>query len=225
MASDATEITASIAKKNILPMESCFYSMSIPERKMLLNFTKRLPNDSIVVETNSTLGGRAAIMARANSNIQINSVEEFHNGILKNQFDSTESWIKQQLIDAATENDISETKAIEFLTTLENNFRDDMTGKEAWKTVTGNYSNIQLVENADRWNTPIDLCFINVHKNPGLKIALDFWDFHIKSKGYIMAHLYDEKMCPDVYREINNLVQKGWKLLRKIDKLVLIQKP
>jgi hypothetical protein len=164
-------------------------------------------------------------MARANNNVQINSVEEFRNGVLKNQFDNMESWIKQQLVDAAKENDINETKAIEFLTTIENNLRDDATGKEAWKTVTGNYSNIQLVENADRWNTPIDFCFINVHKNPSLKVTLDFWDFHIKSKGYLMAHLYDEAMCPDVYHEINNLIQQGWKLIRTIDKLVLIQKP
>ncbi|MFY8169674.1 MAG: B12-binding domain-containing radical SAM protein [Candidatus Fonsibacter sp.] len=225
MASDIPQPVATIVQKNILPMESCFSSMSIPERKMLLNFTKRLPNDSIIVETNSTLGGRAAIMARANNNVQINSVEEFRNGVLKNQFDNMESWIKQQLVDAAKENDINETKAIEFLTTIENNLRDDATGKEAWKTVTGNYSNIQLVENADRWNTPIDFCFINVHKNPSLKVTLDFWDFHIKSKGYLMAHLYDEAMCPDVYHEINNLIQQGWKLIRTIDKLVLIQKP
>ena len=57
-----------------------------------------------------------------------------------------------------------------------------------------------------------------------LKRTLDFWNVHIKSQGYIMAHLYDEAMCPDVYKEINNLVEQGWKLLRKVDKLVLIQK-
>jgi hypothetical protein len=177
------------------------------------------------VETNSALGGRAAIMARANSNIQISSFEKFHNGVLKNHFDSTESWIKQQLIDAAKENDISETKAVEFLTTLENSFKNDTAGKIAWKTITKNYPNVHLVEDADRWNIPIDFCLIDVHTNPELKITLDFWDFHIKSKGYIMAHLYDEIMYSDVYQEINNLIQQGWKLVRKMDRLVLIQKP
>jgi len=224
MSADSSKVASSIVQQNTLPMESCFSSLSLSERKMLLNFTNRLPNNSIVVETNSTLGGRAAIMARSNSNIQINSFEEFHNGVLKNQFDSTQSWIKQQLVDAATENDISEIKALEFLTTLENNFKNDMTGKAAWKTITENYSNIQLIENIDQWNQQVDLCIIDIHQNPRLKMTLDYWTTYIKSNGYIMAHLYDETVCPTVYQEINNLIQQGWKLVRKVDKLVLIQK-
>jgi hypothetical protein len=224
MSSNIPQPVAPTVQKNILPMESCFSSMSIPERKMLLNFSKRLPNDSIVIETNSTLGGRAAIMARANSNIQINSIEEFHDGALKSQFESTASWIKQQLADAATENDLSETKSIELLTTLENNLRDDATGKAAWKTITGNYPNIKLVENTNDWTALVDFCLIDVHENPRLKTTLDVWTTRVRPKGYIMAHLYDEAMCPDVYREINNLIQQGWKLIRKVDRLVLIQK-
>jgi hypothetical protein len=54
---------------------------------------------------------------------------------------------------------------------------------------------------------------------------LDYWTTHIKSEGYIMAHLYDESIAPDVFQEINNLVKHGWRLVRAVDKLVLIQKP
>jgi hypothetical protein len=85
-------------------------------------------------------------------------------------------------------------------------------------------NHIQLIENIDQWNQQVDLCIIDIHQNPRLKMTLDYWTTYIKSNGYIMAHLYDETVCPTVYQEINNLIQQGWKLVRKVDKLVLIQK-
>jgi hypothetical protein len=40
-----------------------------------------------------------------------------------------------------------------------------------------------------------------------------------------MAHLYDENLGPDVYKEINNLISQGWKVVNKEDTIILIQKP
>jgi hypothetical protein len=54
---------------------------------------------------------------------------------------------------------------------------------------------------------------------------LNYWVNHLKDNGKIMAHLYDKALAPDVFEEINNLISRGWKILDKEDKMILIQKP
>ena len=214
-----------IAKKNILPIECCFSSMSIQERKMLLNFSKRLVNDSIVLELNSGLGGRAAIISRSNPSVKIYSVEEFHNGVLKNEFQSSESWISDQIVDFAIENDISREAALKFLNRVEKSFEEDMSGRQAWNIITENYSNISVLNTLNEFKEVLDFCLIKIHHNPMLQNNLDIVVDLLKPNGYLMAHLYDEDYCPDVFNAVNTLISKGWKYIRKVDKLILIQKP
>ena len=199
--------------------------MSIQERKMLLNFSKRLVNDSIVLELNSGLGGRAAIISRSNPSVKIYSVEEFHNGVLKNEFQSSESWISDQIVDFAIENDISREAALKFLNRVEKSFEEDMSGRQAWNIITENYSNISVLNTLNEFKEVLDFCLIKIHHNPMLQNNLDIVVDLLKPNGYLMAHLYDEDYCPDVFNAVNTLISKGWKYIRKVDKLILIQKP
>ena len=64
-----------------------------------------------------------------------------------------------------------------------------------------------------------------MHTNPAFVKNLNFWIEHLKDDGCIMAHLYDENLGPDVYKEINNLISQGWKVVNKEDTIILIQKP
>ena len=112
---------------------------------------------------------------------------------------------------------------------LTQDFQVDNTGKLAWTRITSKYPNITLHERPvprfSDWTVPVDLVLINVHHNPSFNKNLTFWINHLKDKGCIMAHLYDEAAAPDVYKEINKLVEQGWKVLEKEDKMILIQKP
>jgi hypothetical protein len=212
---------------NSLLKESCLSGISIRERRMLMTAVRRLAKGSVVLETNSALGGRATIMSTANKDIQIYSVEYFQDNMLKEQFDSMEPWLENQMVDFST--NPKEVKPL--LIEIQNSFDEDITGKKAWEIITAPYSNIKLFSDYALedfeviWDIPIDLCVIDIHENPRLRENLDVWIKHIKSEGLLMAHLYDRELGPDVVSEIDNLINQGWKLIRRIERLILIQKP
>jgi hypothetical protein len=211
---------------NVLPIESCFSSISVEERFMLLRISKYLKPNSVVLETNSGLGGRASILARANRNISIHSIESFNVDSLKNEFDSMQSWIREQLFDICKDNNIDKKIGYDLLQSIQEDFQYDTTGKSVWQRITKKYSNIQLHHTSDfvDWNTPLDICLINIHQNPIFKTNLEFWSKHVKPEGYIIAHLYHETYGVDVYNGINELLNHGWKIVEKVDTLICIQR-
>jgi hypothetical protein len=214
---------------NTLPIESCFSSISVAERFMLLRTAKQLDPNSIVLEVNSSLGGRAAILARGNNSLAIHSIEAFNHGSLLNEFKSVKPWIREQLFDMCKDNSVDRSIGQELFDNLTQDFETDSSGKLAWKRITRKCSNITLHERSTprfiNWTTPLDMVLINIHSNPMFIENLNYWINHLKDNGKIMAHLYDEALAPDVFEEINNLISQGWKILDKEDKMILIQKP
>jgi anaerobic magnesium-protoporphyrin IX monomethyl ester cyclase len=222
-------IKSEVVVPNVLPIEHCFSSISVEERFMLLRTSKYLKEGSVVLETNSGLGGRAAILARANKNISIHSIETFGEGSLKSEFDSTQSWIKEQLFDACKENGVAQEIGYELLKALHTDFDNDASGKSAWKRITSNYPNIILQDKSilgefSGWETPLDICLINTHHNPTFENNLEFWSNHVKPNGYIIAHLYHKTYGPDVVKGINNLLTQRWKVVEQVGTLICIQR-
>ena len=218
-----------MTRPNALPIESCFSSISVSERQLLLKISKDLATNSNVIEINSGLGGRAAILAKGNKNIKIHSIETFNEGSLKQEFESVQSWIKEQLFDMCKENDVKKEVGEELLFGLNTDLIQDPTGKLAWNRITSKYSNITLYEkntpdDFENWNIPVDLCLINIHQNPSLKDNLNFWIKHIVNDGYIVVNLYNQTYAPDVVKEIDSLLIEGWELYNKVDSMIVLKK-
>jgi radical SAM superfamily enzyme YgiQ (UPF0313 family) len=221
-------IKSEFGNSSTLPLESCFSSISVSERFMLLRTAKQLDPNSVVVEVNSGLGGRAAILARGNKYLNIHSIEAFNENSLLTEFESVKPWIREQLLDMCNDNGVDKKMGTELIEGLTQDFQSDPSGKLAWKRITNKCANITLHERPtprfNDWTTPVDLVLINIHHNPEFIKNLNFWIQHLKDDGCIMAHLYDENTGPDVYKEINNLISQGWKVVNKEDKMILIQK-
>lgn len=222
-------IKSEFSNPNALPLESCFSSISVAERFMLLRIAKQLPHNSVIVEVNSGLGGRAATLARGNKYLNIHSIEAFNEDSLFNEFQSVQPWIREQLLDMCNDNGVDKKMGPELLEGLAQDFEIDPSGKKAWKRITNKCANITLHERStprfNDWTTPVDMVLINIHHNPEFIKNLNFWIEHLKDDGRLMVHLYDEAAAPDVYNEINTLIEQGWKVLEKEDKMILIQKP
>jgi anaerobic magnesium-protoporphyrin IX monomethyl ester cyclase len=213
---------------NILPIESCFSSLSFSERQLLLKIARDIAPNSNIVEINSSLGGKAAILGR-NKNIKIHSIESFNEGSLKQDFDSAQSWIREQLFDMCKENNVGKEVGQKLLENLNEDFVNDPSGKLAWKRITSNCTNITLYENSNpsdysNWDIPIDACLVNVHQNPLLKDNLNFWTQHIKVDGYIMANLYNPVYGPELVSEFDILLTEGWELSNKVDSMIVLKK-
>jgi len=196
---------------------------------MLLRTSKYLKPNSVVLETNSGLGGRASILARANKNIIIHSIESFDQDSLKREFDSMQSWAREQLFDNCKDNNVDKKIGHDLLQSIQEDFESDTSGKLAWDRITKKYSNIKLHHTSTlndfvNWDTPLDVCLINTHQNPMFKTNLEFWSKHVKFDGYIIAHLYHETYGVDVYNGINELLNQGWKIVEKVDTMVCIQR-
>ena len=212
---------------NVLPLESCFSSISVSERFLMLRTARQLAANSVVLEVNGSLGGRAATLARGNKNIIIHSIEAFNEGSLKNEFDSVKPWIREQLFDICRDNNLDKKVGQELFDNLSSDFENDPSGRLAFNRIISKYTNVILQERsiprfAD-WTAPLDMVVINMTENPKLNQNLSYWINHLKSDGRIMAHLYNDS--PDVTKEINDLINQGWKVLDKEDTMILIQKP
>jgi hypothetical protein len=222
-------IKSEFGNSSTLPLESCFSSISVAERFMLLRTAKQLDPNSVVVEVNSGLGGRAAILARGNKYLNIHSIESFNENVLLTEFESVKPWIREQLLDMCNDNGVDKKMGPELFEKLTQDFEADPSGKTAWKRITNKCTNITLHERStprfNDWTTPVDLVLINIHHNPEFIKNLNFWIQHLTDDGRLMVHLYDEASGPDVYNEINKLIAQGWKVLDKEDKMILIQKP
>jgi hypothetical protein len=100
----------------------------------------------------------------------------------------------------------------------------------AFNFITKQFPNIKLLQKesphdcAD-WSQPIDVYFEDaLHANPLLNSNIQFWSNHIKPNGFIIGHDYNQ-LCPDVMYEFNKLIQSGWRLITKVDSLIVLQKP
>lgn len=223
-------IKSEFSNPNALPLESCFSSVSVSERFMLLRTAKQLEPNSVVLEVNSGLGGRAAILARGNKYLNIHSIEAFDEDSLFNEFNSVKPWIREQLFDMCNDNNLDKKVGYDLLDGLTKDFEIDASGKLAWQRITSTYSNRITLHHKvtpidfSNWDTPLDVCLINMHQNPNFKTNIDFWSQHVKQTGYIIAHLYHETYGIDVFNGVNNLLNNGWKLVEQTETLVCLQR-
>jgi hypothetical protein len=222
-------IKSETGPSSVLPIEGCFSSISVDERYMLLQVAKQLRPDSQVLEVNSTLGGRAAILARGNKEINIHSIESFSEGSLLGEYQSTTSWIREQILDACRVNMVDKNIGEELLRGLMQDFEEDPSGKLAWKRITSKCPKITLHERSTPrfidWTTPLDLVLVNIYTNPAFNKNVLFWANHLKDDGKLIAHFYTENYAPDVYNEINKLITQGWTVVEKVDTMIMLQKP
>ena len=185
------------------------------------------PGD-IALEINSSLGGRSAILAHGNKNLTVHCIESFSANSLKDEFDNMSGWVREQLTDLSKHAEIDKDQAEKLLTSINEGFDIDPSGKIVWERIAGKFPNVILENNHtlkdfSNWNTSLDLCFINVYENPLLNEHIEFWSHHIKQNGYIAIRMYGIK--PDVNSEIQLLLEQGWKIIEQAETLILIQKP
>jgi hypothetical protein len=212
----------------ILPIESCLSPIPVPARQLLMEIASDLKPNSNIIEINSGLGAKAAIMANANKNINIHSIEIFQ-GSVKADFDAVQAWVRDQMYDACLENNIDSNIGVKLLDDLNKDFQIDPSGKTAWKRVTSRFSNIILHEgNSPQdytdWNIPIDVCLLNVDKNPKLLYNYNFWSSHMRLGSYLISNLYHEIYHPEVFKEINLLLNIGWEVHEKIESMIVLKK-
>jgi hypothetical protein len=193
----------------------------------MLRTARQLAANSVVLEVNGSLGGRAATLARGNKNIIIHSIESFNEGSLKNEFDSVKPWIREQLFDICRDNNLDKKVGQELFDNLSSDFENDSSGRLAFNRIISKYDNVTLHDRSTprfgNWTSPLDMIVINMRENPELNQNLSYWIDHLKSDGRVMAHLYND--ATDVTNEIDNLIKQGWKILDKEDSMILIQKP
>jgi len=216
-----------------IPLQGEFALLNHTERSILHNVISQLADNSTIVEVGSALGGSACIMAAANPTVNIVCFEPFHNniGCWKNQIrplliHSIEKWCRSQNI--SKENYLFLISLI--IPHIDSCFEKDPLGVSAFNFITKQFPNIKLLQKesphdcAD-WSQPIDVYFEDaLHANPLLNSNIQFWSNHIKPNGFIIGHDYNQ-LCPDVMYEFNKLIQSGWRLITKVDSLIVLQKP
>jgi hypothetical protein len=194
-----------------LPLAACFSSISVSERLFLANVSKTLDPNSIVVDVDSGLGGRASILAHANPNIQIYSIESFRENSLKNEFDTMASWIREQLVDVCKDVGEKIDTAYQYLADIDTAFNKDPNGKEVWIKNTNKFNNIKLL---DHYDLGVNMCLI---KNPMLD-KVSKWLPQILPNGYLVVHVYS------IQSEVDQYIRSTCKLIRQVDNIILFQK-
>lgn len=193
-----------------LPLAACFSSISIDERLFLANFAKRLLPDSIVVDVDSGLGGRAAILGHANSGIQVYSVESFNPSVLQNEFDSMKSWVREQLVDVCKSVGEKIDTAHDYLNDIISSFETDPSGKTVWERNTKKFKNIKLYDE----DVIVNACLI---KNPSF-INISTWLPKIVTNGYLIVHTHS------ISEEVNQYINVYCKLVDQADNMMLYQR-
>jgi hypothetical protein len=207
---------------NKLPVES-YYGINLKsERESLYSLIKNLPDNSVIVEVGSAMGGSSCLMASVNPTIEVNCVDSFEGDI---GFQC--HWKDKKY--AGPEDDEISFKNLHGI--IDSCFLTDPSGKLTFETLTKRFTNIKLFNKRSpvdflNWDKPIDLYFEDsVHQNPVLHSNIEFWCKHIKPGGFIAGHDYDTFLFPDVTLEFNTLVDNGWILISKVESLIILQKP
>jgi hypothetical protein len=218
--------------------ESHYAIMQHTEKYLLRAIVSKLPDNSVIVEVGSALGGTACLMAEVNPTLTIHCMEAFQTNlnIWKSQ--------RKHVLDFVLPLDencnilpVNERHELfkNYIDRIDECFSNDISGKLAFKAITEKYPNIILheghsPENSLDWNQPIDLYFEDAaHINPYLQTNIDFWTKHIKPGGFIVGHDYAKVLSDgtkvDVAEEFNKLIAQDWDLVAKIDSLIILQKP
>ena len=189
------------------------YALLRPIEKLFLHhFAKGLEANTTILEVGTFLGGCAAIMAHANSNINITTID---------QYDSY-PWNPNQekMIDLAS-NGTKKNRDLKLVQDI------------------NQYSNITFLHGKspidfDHWSNMIDIYIEDgTHSGKILADNVAFWTNKLKNKGYILLHDYrtylpiDHKLrFKDVENHVNNL-QKiyGYNFIGVYGDYAVLRKP
>jgi hypothetical protein len=205
-----------------LSIESCFSSISIAERFMLLEISRSLEKGSTILELGSSLGSRSTILAAGNRDHVVNSIALFTTDRSKIDFESMQGWIQEQLIDSCKQLGIDKKEGLNLLEFLKQDFLQDPSGRLAYNRLIQKYTNVIYLDSCENWNTPLDLCLVKTDQDVNLYNNLFSLLNCVKSKGYVIAHPYNNNT---VSTEINKLLYQGWQIVKNVDHMVLIQRP
>lgn len=189
-----------------------FSLMTLVEKFLLEKIATQLPDNAIVVEIGTYLGGSTSVIACANPNIFVHSYDLYDDF----DYDKFNGTNYQEL--ALGKNSKR---------TLDN-----------VKKVVDRYTNITLhkvlSDSQLEWNQgPIDFVFHDGnHTNPTLQKDLDFWSQYLKPNGLIAIHDHRPNLPEshfnrwlDVEKEVSRLTsEKSFKIINGIDSLVVMQK-
>lgn len=147
------------------------YALLRPIEKLFLdNCARFLQPDSTILEVGTFLGGGSAILAHANPNISIVSIDQYDNY----------KWNPNQ---------------IKLINEVSNNTQDHRT-LELVIELNKQYTNIMFLNGTSpydftNWDRPIDIYIEDgTHRGDNLKDNIDFWITKIKPGGYIFLHDY-----------------------------------
>jgi len=203
--------------------------MHITEVKALDWIARQLTPNSTVLEVGSFMGCSAAIMANANRNITIKSLDLFD----KNEGASAMQRAYEQTWSLHVER---------FLGAGARRTRDRVAERLA------HYDNIEFIEGLspdDFLHTAIDQVDVyfedSDHRNPGMARNIDFWEPRVKPGGLVILHDYKPwlhcifdhntfkgfpRKFPDVEVECRRLIrEKGYRLEGTVSSLAILTKP
>jgi hypothetical protein len=213
------------SNRNRLTLGGCFSSLGIQDRILLNTYAKRLPANSIAVETYSGMGGRASILNDSPSITEIHAFNNFNNDNIKKEFENVRPWIQNQLLDISKESSQSEELSIKYFRDLEVALDTDPSGRLFYNHITSNSSKIVLHEsNSETIDKMIDLCFIACFDTSSSESEVNKWIPKIKQNGYIIVHPYDEKIKKELYDKYNSLLSNDFEFLNKKESIGIFKK-
>ena len=205
------------------------YSLSHPSEMRALDWiSRRLAAGSRIVEVGSFMGVSAAVMAHANPQVEVISIDVFDKD--RNQTALQQAYIRnwQGHVD-------------KFLG------EGSVRSQRACSERLAHYPNLRLVEGTspdDFRQSPledIDLYFEDAdHDNPGLARNLEFWTARVRSGGLVLLHDYKPWLpsmfnrpprvvqptrMPDVVIEVARLIEQGYELVGTVSSLAILRKP
>ena len=189
-----------------------FALMITTEKEYLHQLATLIPNGGVVVEVGTFLGGSASIMAHANPNITVHTIDTYWNNHGRHK-----PYV-QELLNSV----LGELQPRTF---------------ESVSKLVNDYKNIKLHKGISPkdfrdWNTEIDLYFDDgFHENPWLEQDINFWTKFIKHGGHLVLHdcrpylpIDDQGRFVDVEDCAINLLNNGYKKIDHIDGLLVLQK-
>ena len=193
----------------MLPDIAKFALMSQKEKHFLFDFLSD-KGKITVLEIGTFLGASAAIMAAANKNAKIYSIDDYNH-----------------------KHDDHKPEVVDMISSL---FGDQNRSIDLVRNLTKEYGNIIFYRGKSprdflTWNEDIDIYLEDgTHKNPLLSDSVRFWSRFIKPNGYLILHDYRPFLKPDHPSrfqdviDLENQLSSDFKRINCVDSLLILQK-
>jgi SAM-dependent methyltransferase len=188
---------------------SNFALLSEKEKQFLFTFTSKLKAESVVLEVGTFLGGSASIMASANAEITIHTVDNYNDGHDRH---------KPYVVDMLQEALGNEPRSLESVQKLLSNHKNIVLHKGK--------SPIDFQD----WTASIDVYFEDgLHFNPIFTQNIEFWTKFLKKDGYLILHDY-RPFLPDghpskIFDVINWVDQASdYDIVDQVDSLIVLKR-